>query len=264
MNIRPIVKYHGGKGRLFKWILENMQPHQTYCEPFGGAASVLMNKEKSDVEIYNEIDNKMVNLLTVVKEQKEELLEKLRQISYDKETYLRYKEKYFSEKSQSPIEAAVTTYVAKRMSRGGLCGTFSWSSRIYSTGPAEVHSWNSSLENLKHCSDRLQDVEIYNECAFGLIPKFDSKSTLFYLDPPYVKTSRISPKVYKHEMNEEDHRKLASVCNNLKGTVILSGYPSDLYEELFGGWKKCYKPTANHSSHKRKKGQVKECLWIKK
>jgi DNA adenine methylase len=266
MNVRPIVKYHGGKGRLFQWILESFPEHHTYCEPFGGAASVLLNKEPSKIELYNDIEYTIFNVMRTIRDNYDEFMEKIIKVKYEKETYLANKKIYFSEsfKNLDHMEQAIVTYITKRMSRGGTCTTFSWSSRIYSTGPAEVHCWNSAIETLFMAKDRLQGVEIINEKAIDVIQKLDGEKTLFYLDPPYLHSTRKSKDVYVHEMSEEDHVNLADVCSRLKGKVILSGYPSEKYESLYSGWKCEIKDTANHCGHNRGEGsksRMQECIW---
>jgi len=70
--------------------------------------------------------------------------------------------------------------------------------------------------------------------------------------------------MYWHESSEEDHIKLAELCREIKGSVVLSGYPSELYEKLYSGWTAIIKETANHSSQKPTKETMQECLWIKK
>ena len=262
--MRPLVKYHGGKGRLFKWIVPLLPEHSVYCEPFGGAASVLLNKSKADIEVYADLEKTMVNLMQVVRDHLHFFKSKVEKIPYEKETYLRYKSLYFSEEFQSlsKMDQAVVTYVTKRMSRGGVCGTFSWSSRIYSTGPAEVHCWNSALGNLDLVHERLQDVIIRCDEATTVIEAHDSADTLFYLDPPYIPSSRVSKNVYLCEMQEDDHKALAKICNNIKGKVMISGYPSDLYEELYEGWRCEKKDAPNHSSHSKKKDRMTECIWL--
>ena len=67
--IRPPVKWYGGKRYLAKRIIEQFPPHRIYLEPFGGAASVLLNKEPVEVETYNDIDLRISRLFRVLREQ---------------------------------------------------------------------------------------------------------------------------------------------------------------------------------------------------
>lgn len=262
--IRPPIKYHGGKWYLKDWLISQFPPHDIYVEPFGGAATVLLNKEKCNTEVYNDIEYTVFNLMRVLRDNPQDLLSRLSQIQYDREVYLKYKETYFSENFLllSHLEQAVTTFVVRRMSRGGLCGTFSRSDRILPSGiNAEVNAWLTAIDKvLPLVSQRLQGVLLFNLDAIKLT-QFDSPNTLFYLDPPYVTGSRVFKKAYLSEMDDEGHRRLAESVKQLKGKVILSGYPSPLYEELYNDWEKCERFIPNHSSHEEKKPLKTECVW---
>jgi DNA adenine methylase len=70
-----------------------------------------------------------------------------------------------------------------------------------------------------------------------VIRDHDREDTLFYMDPPYVMSSRRSTRhEYRHEMSDADHRDLAGVLRSVSGMVVLSGYHSDIYRELYGDW----------------------------
>ena len=149
------------------------------------------------------------------------------------------------------------------MSRGGLGLQYSWSNRIYSTGPAEIHCWNTALDNINYVKNRLNNVNLQNQDAFTLMPQYlDNPNCLMYLDPPYLTSTRVFKKAYKHEFDLKDHERLANMISSAKAKIILSGYNSDLYEKWFRNWNKATKDVANHSSQIKNKTRKKEVLWM--
>ena len=64
------------------------------------------------------------------------------------------------------------------------------------------------------------------------------------------------------EMTEKEHRELANVLFNCKGKVVLSGYPSPLYNELYGHWKSLEFDIANHAAGGKSKARKQETIWI--
>ena len=65
---RPVMRYHGGKFRLAEWIMGFFPDHDTYVEPFGGAGSLLMRKPRSPAEVYNDLDDEVVNVFRVLRD----------------------------------------------------------------------------------------------------------------------------------------------------------------------------------------------------
>src|SRR4051812_49100283 len=63
---RPVLRYFGGKWKLAPWIISQFPPHRIYVEPFGGGASVLLRKDRSYGEIYNDLDTEVVNVFRVL------------------------------------------------------------------------------------------------------------------------------------------------------------------------------------------------------
>lgn len=126
-------------------------------------------------------------------------------------------------------------------------------------GKRHIDDWNET-EHLWRIVERLKNVQIENDCALRVISRFDTSETLFYLDPPYLPSTRSKrwrEKAYTEEMSLEDHLELARVALNLEGMVIISGYPSEIYDDLFMGWEKLIK-TVNTDFQSRSV----ECLWI--
>lgn len=272
MKIRS-VKIHGGKYFLAEWIINNFPKNyteNTYVEPFGGAANVLLQKLPSVKEIYNDLDPSLSSIFHYLKTEGEELCNKLNEMDYSEGSFnwaiSRPKEfmaaEYPFTGDMPTLEATVAEIVARRMSRGGLKTAFSWSERLRGGEPGDVHAWKTFKEQLPQVCERLKHVEICCGPATELIKLEDSKDTLFYLDPPYLPKTRTATGVYQKEMTEKEHCELADLLKKVQGKVILSGYYSQLYNKLYKGWRMEVKEMPNHSSQSKKKERRLECLYI--
>lgn len=262
-KIRPPIKYHGGKGLLYKWILNNAPPHTIYVEPFGGAGSVLLNKTISPIEVYNDKSNGVFSLFYCLKNFFQEFYDIIKSIEYKKEIYEKYLEIYKSESFNllPIIEKSVACYVVFRQSRAGTATTFCWSNRFLQGVPEEIYCWETSKNSLIHIHNRLQNVLLFNKDALSLLQEFDSEDTLFYLDPPYIHSKRVSKNVYKHELTESDHKNLIDCVKSLKGKVMISGYYSDEYNNWLNSWNYVKKESILHSSHSKSKQTKIEYIW---
>jgi DNA adenine methylase len=259
--LRPPVKWHGGKSYLCHRIIAQFPPHHTFLEPFGGAASVLLNKPRSPVEVYNDLDHRITRLFRVLRDHGAELHRRL--------SLTPYSEVEFEEAVQpaeDEIEQARRDFVRWRQSLGGRGATFSYTLHRVRRGMADVVSgYLSAIDGqLPFIADRLRTVEIVCRPAVDVIRTWDSSDTLIYCDPPYVHSTRheASRDVYGREMTEEDHRALAEALRQCRGKVVLSGYPSDLYDALYNGWRTVEFDIANHAAGGRSKARKQEMLWM--
>ena len=81
-------------------------------------------------------------------------------------------------------------------------------------------------------------VERVHGCAHRFLTGFDYRgSELVYCDPPYLQRTRSSGRRYRFDYEESDHIELLTLLKSLPCQVILSGYPSTLYDELLDGWR---------------------------
>lgn len=69
-----ILRYHGGKVRLAPKIVALMPAHDAYIEPYAGGAAVLLEKPRSRLEVYNDLDGDMVNLFQMLRDRRSDKL----------------------------------------------------------------------------------------------------------------------------------------------------------------------------------------------
>ncbi len=238
---RPLLRYHGGKWMLAPWIISHFPKHRIYVEPYGGGASVLLQKDRSYSEVYNDLDGEIVNLFSIVRDRGPELKQALGLTPFAREEY-----RLSFVVSEDPLEQARRTVIRSFMGFGSnaLCRAIKSGFRSCSnrSGTTPAHDWANFPRCLESLIERLQGVVIENYHADRIIRIHDKEDALFYIDPPYVHDTR-STKVHGHhgytfEMTDEQHRSLAEVLHGVKGMVILSGYACALYDDLYGDWKR--------------------------
>ncbi|GHU29428.1 hypothetical protein AGMMS50256_14300 [Betaproteobacteria bacterium] len=87
--IRSAIRYFGGKWAIAPWVIEHMPDHETYVEPFGGGASILLCKPPAKLEIYNDLDSEIVGLFRVLQsgDQCRQLMRMLKRTPWSREQY---------------------------------------------------------------------------------------------------------------------------------------------------------------------------------
>lgn len=259
----PVLRYHGGKYRLSKWLYGFFPKHRTYVEPFGGAASVLLRKERSHGEVYNDLDEDIFNLFSVLREK--DNAARLIELCY-LTPYSRAEFKLAYEFTEDPIERARRTIVRSAMgfgsgaASGHKTGFRCEASRKYSTS---AHCWAKYPPVLKFVHARLQGVNIENRPAIDCMKQHDAEDTLHYVDPPYLFDTRkltSAAGVYRHEMTSDEHEKLLKTLVTMSGSVVISGYNSDLYNDMLSGWDR--KEKKARISAGKGTGLRTECIWL--
>lgn len=233
---RPLLRYHGGKWMLAPWIIAHFPEHRTYVEPFGGAASVLLQKPRSYAEVYNELDGQIVNLFRVCRDDGERLIELLKLTPFARDEFL-----LSYESADDPLEQARRTVARSFMGFGSPSASgrkTGFRSNSNRSGTTPAHDWANFPEALRAIVVRLAGVVIENKDAVGVMLQQDSPQALHYVDPPYVHQARHTDKGYRHEMTDDQHREIAAVLHELSGMVVLSGYHTELYDELYRDWQR--------------------------
>ena len=247
---------------MAKRIIALFPPHRIYLEPFGGAGSVLLNKDPVEVEAYNDLDLKISRLFRILQKQGREFVERLQFIPYSE---YEFKSAAHYPKGASELDKAVCDFIRWRQSFGGRRSTWSCTTKRARGGMAgDVNAWWTAIDQLPELIDRLRRVEILSQPAIEAIQRFDNPDALIYCDPPYLHETRAlnSRDVYGVEMTEQEHYKLGEVLNRCKSKVVISGYPSELYEDIFRSWRRIEFDIANHAAGGRKKARKCETIWL--
>lgn len=256
--------WYGGKFSHLDWLLPLLPDCLHYCEPFAGSGAVLLNREPSPVETYNDIDGEVVNFFKVLRGEKDKLIEQIALTPFSREEFAIACE---LDPDLSQVERARRFYIRARQVRTGLAQTASigrWANckNTSRSGMSGVVSrWLGGVEQLDFIAERLLRVQIENRPAIDIIKLYDSKETLFYCDPPYIHETRGDTKAYGFEMNDNHHRELAKTLNSIEGLAAISNYECELMEELYPSkkWKKVFSPEKTIHSTKDTRQEV---LWI--
>lgn len=256
---RPALRYHGGKWRLAPWIISHFPAHRLYCEPYCGGASVLMRKPRAKVEVINDRNGEVVNFFKVMRDPAAalELQHRLRLTPYARDEL---DAAYVI--TDDPVEQARRTVVKSFQGFGGATITPTrcrHSFRCSTLTRALPHDqWVNYPDLIPEFTARLKGVVIENAEALNVIRRNDSPDTLFYLDPPYpLGTRKDKGRTYAHEMSDEEHRELAAALRQAKGMAIVSSYPSNVYADLYRGWRRVEVGTVTERA-----GRGTECLWL--
>lgn len=240
---RPILRYHGGKfgthGRVSDWVNRHLPPHRFYVELFGGAGSVLLRKHRAKSEIYNDLDDDVVNLFRVLRdpESAERLEYLLRLTPYARTEFVAARETI-----EDPVERARRLIVCSFQGHGSA-GLRAESRPGFRAAESEgrilaSQDWAGYPDHIASFVRRLTGVTIECRTWQEIVPRYEGADTLFYVDPPYlhdVRTSRATDG-YRHELVEADHVELAEWATSSTSMVVVSHYDHPLYREMYAGW----------------------------
>ncbi len=261
MPSRPPIRYHGSKWRIAPWIIGQFPDHSAYVEVFGGGAGVLLRKARSKVEVYNDLDEQVVNFFCVLRnpDTRDALIQSIALSPFSRREF---KSSY--QPSDNPIESARRFAVRCYMGHG-TCSIDPRDSNGFRScdiraGKSYAREWAGIPNAIADTAERFVGVTI--ECLDfrKLIPKFDDPDTLFYVDPPYPMATRSAGgKGYVHELTDHCHRQLAWLLQGARGKVAVSGYRCDLLDGLYAEWNRSEKATTANGQV----GAVKriEVLW---
>lgn len=223
-----------------------------YVEPYGGAASILFAKEPTPVEVYNDLDGGLVNLFRCLQNPVlfGKLKHRLLHTLYSLDEF-RLALDTLKDPDALKEDRAWAFFVACNQGFSGIANhEGNWGRAFLSKGGMAdtTNKWLMRLSMLGDWHRRIAKVQIDAKCALEVIRYWDSPDTCFYLDPPYVLSTRKAGSVnmYAVEQPNDHHRELVNLLLSIQGSAVLSGYDSDIYRPLDNapGWERFELKTA--------------------
>lgn len=264
LPLQSAFRWVGGKWRLFPKLVPLIPDHTTYVSLFGGSAADILRKPCSRIEVYNDLDGDVVNYFRVLQDarKRQQLCVRLMLTPYSRSEFLRALG-ILHGGSDSPVARAWALYVvtyfgypSKAPSRTGP-GSFTVNPMLLAS-----NKWTKVKFCIEKVAWRLRKVLIECRPWQQVVDRFDAKDTFLYADPPYLWSTRTTKTMYSHEMDSKQHADLLERLGEVKGKVMLSGYPSPLYDELLADWRRVEFELACTMLGKKTRSRRREVVWM--
>jgi DNA adenine methylase len=261
----PFV-WPGSKARLMPTILPLLPPHHHYISVFGGTGADMLAKPRSRVETFNDLDKAVVGFFQVLADSKtlRALCRRIETTAYSRREYENAFHVLRSENSD-PVTQAWAFLVAANQGQAAAAAVSSkarmsnWGYVRRGTSPAA--RWPRLPTRLEAVAARFKAVQIENRPWEDILRRYDAPDALFFLDPPYLPSTRTCH-VYRHEMSEDDHRRLLRAILRLSGRAVITGYASPLYQEFLAGWQAVHVPQKCLIARGKAKPLRDEVIWV--
>ena len=231
--MKPPMIYYGGKVSIAETITRFLPPHQHYIEPFAGGLSVLLAKKPSRTETVNDLDGDLMTFWRVLRDQPKQLNQVCQLTPHSRGEYLAS----FNKETADEVEVARRVWVQLTQGRGGTLTRTGWRYFTAAGNGVMADYLDAYRARLIPAAERIKNVSLECRPALEVIQAYGNHSdSLLYVDPPYLGVTRNS-RGYRHEMRSaEEHEELAAALTKCKAAVILSGYPSPVYDATLKDW----------------------------
>jgi len=257
----PLQRY-GGKGNNAPRIVPHFARAANYAEACLGAGGIFFRVPEGTYAraAVNDLDASLVGFFRALRDQPDELARLCSLTPYSRSEFVAA-----LERSNDPMEEARRVWIRGRQGFGGKAE----SSGDWGRNPGVPDAWNPlqttrKLDALHAYARRLLHVAI--DCIDGaeFIAKWGREGTMVYVDPPYVASARKGD-AYLHELSDDGHRRFAAACHGAveRGArVCVSGYASDLYNDIYAGWRRVDFDVPLKSARHTRGQRRTESLWM--
>lgn len=253
--LKPPFPYYGGKTRVASSIVDLLPDHKHYIEPFAGALSVLFAKPPSVMETVNDINGDIVNFFRVLRNDRERLEQACFLTPHSREEHALARDLDVAD----PVERARRTFVLLSQGRNASLRKTGWAHFQNPNGGGSRSAYlRSMIGRFEPLAARLLNVTMENRDGIQIINEFGRfADNLLYVDPPYLAVTRSSSGYAAEFARADQHMQLLAALKECKASVLLSGYPSELYEQELAGWHR----TAIRGSRNVNNASTPETIW---
>lgn len=232
--MRTPITYYGGKQKLASIILDMMPQHRIYVEPFFGGGAVFFVKPKSQMEVINDTNDRLISFFLNSRDNFQGLKSLIDSTLHSERMHMYAKDIYNGRIEATDLEKAWAVWLITNGSFGGsMHGGWKWCNGN-SGGHSAVMVRNKRIEFSESLQKRLSDVQISCRDALRVIKDRDGEDTFFYLDPPYP--GSVQQHYNGYSMN--DFYLLLEKLQGIKGKFILSNFWSQTLKFFIqkNGW----------------------------
>lgn len=231
--MNSLITWVGSKGKEKKRLIKFFPPaksYRLYAEPFCCTASMFFEKERSDVEVLNDINHNIVNFFKVIRDKLDEFFDLLQFELSSRENFERYKKELVamvdaeSGRSLTDVELAVKFYVMNVCSYLGANQNFI---RAVKNSEAYIHRLP---RNFFKCRDRLNGVIIENLDFRKIFKMYDADDAFAFLDPPYRCPTSLK---YPEKFVDSDFEDLRDILRGCKCRFLMTLNDSRKIREFF-------------------------------
>jgi len=213
--------YPGSKTKYAGWIIDHIPEHTQYIEPFGGAASVLVAKPRSELEVYNDLNGDCVEFFRAVRDRPDELKHWVENTPYSRQLFNEYVESYPDWPDDTVEYAGRFLFVQSSAFGGkGICEDnpcYAVSKKKTSGGI--VKNWSEKPTHIGKIKTRFKYVNIEQLDYADLVEKYDHEDAFFYFDPPYVD---VGDDYYQVEEGGFNHKRFVDTLHDIDGKWLVS------------------------------------------
>lgn len=267
----PPLAYVGNKAALRDWIIDHLPRAQVsrYVETCVGAGAVLCGlTQPYPQEVINDLDGGVTAFWRALRDQPEALRRACRATPYSRPEWLAARQQVRERGYPSEVIEAARLFVVLTQQNFGRVTRLNSGWRLHQSGRHngwEGEEWGRLPERWPAVAARLHGVVIEQLDILQLLPRHDSPTTLFYIDPPYHPVTAPIAQCYHHWMTADQHQEMAEALASVAGMVVLSGYRCDDYDRWFAGWQRLERPHFSRLGIMRNQTAATartECLWL--